>query len=470
MLRSCVSCSAFLVLHLVVGKAFAYDLLTTNVNMRDVPAGTVGLGAGMRVGNTPYKGARNVSSILDDDDVDLIPLYLYEGKWLFFHGTTAGLHLFDNGWLKVDALAAYRFDRLQPDAGDYFAGLQEREQTVDGGLAVTVSGDWGEASATWVHDLMSRYNGYERDLTYSYPWSSGRLSLSPFASYVYQDRDLVDYYYGVSASEALPDRPAYQAGSAGFWRTGLNASYQLSRRIVLFSNVAFERLDSEVRNSPLVNEKQRSAAVLGFAYWFGNALNDSSKQNGSERLGEWSWRLNAGYAADATFNKVHRGYLKRNQDAHTYISGLTLGKLLSDGKYIDYWGRLSLNRHFENGYQSDFWEYDAYVMAMTTLHSPWSHQEVLRYGFGFGFSYASAVPVIEKIEQEKRDRPDAHFLNYMEAQLDVPFRVLFGDRASKNCYTGITLVHRSGIFAHSDILSNVAGGSDMITAHVECKR
>jgi outer membrane scaffolding protein for murein synthesis (MipA/OmpV family) len=405
-----------------VGKAFAYDRQTTNVKIRDVPAGTVGLGAGVRAGNTPYKGVRSVSSLLNDNEYDLIPLYLYEGKWLFFHGTTAGLHLFDNGWLKVDALAAYRFDRLETDADPYFAGLQERKQTVDAGLSMTLSGDWGEASATWVHDLQGRHNGYEQDLTYSYPWSVDRLSLSPFVSYVYQNRDLVDYYYGVSASEALPDRPAYQAGAASFWRTGINVSYQLSQRITLFSNFSFEPLDSEVRKSPLVNEKQLYAAVLGFSYWFGNALNDSSKQNGSERIAEWSWRLNAGYAADATVHKVHRGFLKRNQDAHTYIGGLTLGKLLSDGKYIDYWGRLSLNRRFENGYQSDFWEYDAYVMAMTALHSPWSHQEVLRYGFGFGLSYASSVPIIEKISQERRGRNDAHFLNYLEAQLDVPFR------------------------------------------------
>jgi len=31
-------------------------------------------------------------------------------------------------------------------------------------------------------------------------------------------------------------------------------------------------------------------------------------------------------------------------------------------------------------------------------------------------------------------------------------------------------VHRSGIFATSDILGNVSGGSDVLSMHIECKR
>lgn len=68
-----------------------------------------------------------------------------------------------------------------------------------------------------------------------------------------------------------------------------------------------------------------------------------------------------------------------------------------------------------------------------------------------------------------RDDNTSHFLNCLEAQIDFPMRNLFGERASKDCYVGFTLVHRSGIFGTSDFLGNVDGGSDVLTGHLECK-
>ena len=469
MLKKTAYCSLYVILLFWVGVSAAGGLAPVTIINSYAPPGTVSLGAVLRGGDSPYKGVDSVSSLLNENQLDLIPLYLYEGKWFFTRGTSAGVHLFRNNAFTIDALIDYRFDRLEVDSNDYFTGLKNRRQTVDGGLSAALQSDWGVVSATVVNDLMGHHNGYEWDLSYRYPWRSGRLSITPFVSYIYQDRDLVDYYFGVGASEALPDRPAYTPGSADFWRAGIGVSYQLTQHLMAFSNIAFEQVDRKVYDSPLVDERQLGAAVVGFAYLFGNALDDSSKQD-SERQGEWSWRVNTGYQAEGPFHRTHRGNLQRSQDTHAYMAGLTLGKLLTDGKYVDYWGRVSMNRRLENGYQSDFWEYNAYVMAMTQLHSSKTQRELFRYGLGFGFSYASSVPGVEQIKQQRRDRQTARFLNYLEAQFDVPLNVIFGDSASKNCYTGVTLIHRSGIFADSDLLGNVSGGSDMVTFHVECKR
>lgn len=452
-----------------VSVCAASDLRSTKISNSYAPPGIVSLGAVVRGGGSPYKGVDNVSSLLNDNRIDLIPLYLYEGQWFFTRGTSAGVHLFRSDTLAIDAVVDYRFDRLEVDSNNYFDGLKNRRQTVDGGLSVSLKSDWGVVSATAINDLMGRHNGYELDLSYRYPWRSGRLVLSPFVSYIYQDRDLINYYYGVSANEAAPDRPVYRTGSADFWCAGIGVSYQLSPRLMAFSKIAIEQVDRKVQRSPLVDEKQLGAAAVGFAYLFGNALDDSSKRNPA-RESEWSWRLNTGYQAEGPFHRTHRGYLQRSQDAHAYMAGLTLGKLLTDGKYVDYWGRVSMNRRLENGHQSDFWEYNAYVMAMTQLHSPKTNRELFRYGLGFGFSYASSVPTVEQLKQRRRGRETSRFLNYLEAQFDVPLNLVFGDSASKGCYTGVTLTHRSGIFAGSDILGNVSGGSDMVTFHVECKR
>ena len=442
--------------------------LVTQTPFVDSPPGTVGLGFGLRGGDTPYRDIDNVASMNNDNSTDLVPLYLYNGKWFFFHGTSAGVHLLDQGAVSVDAVASYRFDRLETDASPFYAGMEDREQTVDGGLSISLEQSWGTVNLTALTDLLSRHNGEEVSISYLLGMQAGKLKFTPYASYHYQSADLLDYYYGVDADEATASRPAYSADADDFWRIGLNSSYQLTRGWHLHANIAYETVPDSVRASPLTDRDELWTGFVGASYQFGNVF-DSSDEPWSLGTG-WSWRINAGYTAEETFHKVHRGNLSPSDDVDTYLVGLTLGKLLSDGDKVDFWGRVSLNRRLQNGLQPDFFEYVAYVMAMGTGYAPWSDRELFRYGFGFGFSYADRIPMVEQIKQAKRDGNTAHFLNYLEAQVDFPLRNLFGEGASKDCYVGLTLVHRSGIFGTSDILGNVSGGSDVLTGHLECKR
>ena len=451
-----------------LGSADAASLLT-QTPIFDAPPGTVGLGFGMRGGDSPYFDVKDISSTNNDNQRDLVPLYLYEGKYLFFHGTSAGAHLFRNQYFAVDLIAQYRFDRLQTEASDFYAGMQDRLQTLDAGLSLSLFNQpWGRLSATAVTDTLDRHQGEEIDLTYSYDFKPGRWTLSPYASYVYQSQDLTNYYFGVSPDEVTPGRPRYTADSAKFWRMGLNTSYRLTPRWHLYLNLGYEEIPDTISESPLVDKTHLSSAFIGASYFFGNVHSGSDVT--PFRKGEWSWRINAGYTAEETFHKVHRGFFQRSRDVHTYLAGFTLGKLLQDGPKVDYWGRLSINRRLENDNQDNFNEYVAYVMAMGSGYSPWSQRELFRYGFGFGFSYAESVPIIEQVKQERRGANTAHFLNYLEAQIDFPTSLLFGDLGSDNCYAGLTIVHRSGIFATSDILGNVGGGSDVMTVHLECKQ
>jgi outer membrane scaffolding protein for murein synthesis (MipA/OmpV family) len=442
--------------------------LVTQTPIVDAEPGTVGLGFGLRFGDSPYKGIENVASINNDNNSDLVPLYLYNGKRLFFFGTSAGIHLVDRPGFSIDAVANYRFDRLEADADPFFQGMEDREQTVDGGLSVSLERPWGTLNATAVTDLLSRHNGQEYSLSYSRGFRAGNLQLMPYASYIYQSADLLDYYYGVGPDEANASRPEYTAGADDFWRLGLNTSYRLTPGWHLYANLAFENVPDSVRDSPLTDKDQLLSGFVGASYQFGNVFDSEDE---AVALGKgWSWRLNAGYTAEETFHKVHRGSIRPSDDVDTYLAGLTIGKLLQDGEKIDFWGRVSLNRRFENDLQDDFFEYVAYVMAMGTGYSPWNDRELFRYGFGFGFSYADRVPMVEQIKQARSGGDTSHFLSYLEAQVDFPMRNLFGEAASKDCYVGLTLVHRSGIFGTSDILGNVSGGSDVLTGHVECRR
>ncbi|MFU8817553.1 MAG: MipA/OmpV family protein [Pseudomonadales bacterium] len=428
--------------------------------------GSIGAGFSIRHGNDIY---RNVSDIASNESglrSDLLPLFLYEGKRVFARGALAGVHLQQRPGVAVDLVARYRFDRLEPSRDPFFAGMQERRQTLDGGLSLAVSGRLGEVSLLALTDLLGRHRGEEFDLSYRYPAGTDDWQLSPYVSLLYQSADLTDYYYGVRANEAAPGRPAYQADAAAFWRYGLDASYRLSRGWHAHGGVSVEQVPDTVRDSPLTEEAWRLRAYGGVRYYF-PSVSDSTAID-PEREAVWSWRVNAGYTAEADFWMILGGALRGSEDVDTNLAGFTIGRLLDERGAVEYWGRFSINRRFERGNQDDFFEFVGYGMALARFHSPWSQREWFRYGIGFGVSYGEQVPWIEKVKQRRRERPTSRTLIYLEGQLDFPLRNLFGAGALQHCYAGLSLVHRSGAFGTADLLGNVAGGSNVVTGHLEC--
>ncbi len=429
------------------------------------PKGTTALGGGLRLGSDLYRG--------DDTgefrQFDLVPLYLYNGKYAFFRGTSGGIHLVGTETVEVNLLGRYRFNQLDPDRNVYYEGLQKRRQTLDGGIEARLRGRWGILNANYLVDTLGRHDGQSAEISYRYRFDLGRFSLSPFVSWAWNDADLTNYYFGVSDAEARPDRPAYEPGESDWVSFGMNTTWWVSDQVQFFANVGFGGVDSVVANSPLAENDNTSAFFAGGTYVFGN-VREPERFIGSDRAREWSWRVNYGYQADGNIvGEIDHGDFSKSSLAETNIAGITVGKLLSDGPRVDFTGKFAVFRHMEDDEDNgSFWSYTLYVMATGTGYSPWSNQELFRYGFGFGMSYAEEVPIAEQRKQAIRESNTSRFLNYLELQLDFPLRRLFKARSMQNCYAGLTVVHRSGIFGTSDLLGDVAGGSDWITAHLEC--
>ena len=238
---------------------------------------------------------------------------------------------------------------------------------------------------------------------------------------------------------------------------------------MFFGNVAFGGADAAVVDSPLVEEDSFSSVFVGGTYLFGNARKPDYIMD-EERFGEWSWRVNYGYQADGNIvSEIDQGDFSKSSVADTNIAGLTFSKLLSQGDRVDFLGRVALFRHYEEDEgNGNFTSYAAYIMAMGKGYSPWSKQEMFRWGFGFGMSYAETVPIAEQRKQAAKGDNTAHFLNYLEMTVDFPLRRVTKTRWLQRCYAGLSIVHRSGIFGTSDLLGDVSGGSDWITAHLEC--
>ena len=140
------------------------------------PEGTAALGGGLRFGQSPYLA----SDSEDERKLDLVPLYLYNGKYLFARGTSGGVHLFKNDALEFNLYTRYRFQRLDPESHTFYAGLEKREQSLDAGFELTLRRKWGEVSLDWVTDTLDRHNGDEARFSYRYRIDSGPFQFSPY--------------------------------------------------------------------------------------------------------------------------------------------------------------------------------------------------------------------------------------------------------------------------------------------------
>lgn len=433
----------------------------------NAPEGTVAIGGGIRGGQSPYFESDNE----DLRDKDLVPLYLYQGRYLFFRGAVGGVHFFRNDTYEVNLYAKYRFQKLDPDRNVFYEGLEERKQTLEAGLQVRMSKQWGDLNLHWVTDTLNRHGGQEVQLGYRYHFEAGPWSISPFAAVTWQDDNLTNYYFGVSEEEAVPGRPAYLPGESQWFSFGLNTAWHATDRIMLFGNVGFGGTGSDVINSPLVEDAGFSTLFVGGTYVFGNARRPEYIMD-KERQGEWSWRVNYGYQADGNIvSEIDQGDFSRSTVADTNIAGLTLSRLLTAGDRVDLLGNFALFRHFEEDEgNGNFFSYALYVVARAKGYSPWSKEEIFRWSLGFGMSYADTVPIAEQRKQTGQGSSGntSHFLNYMEMALDFPLRRISKANWLQNCYAGLSIVHRSGIFGTSDLLGDVAGGADWLGVHLEC--
>jgi len=452
---------------LMIAASNSYSQEVAEIPLNNAPPGTTALGGGLRLGQSPYFAVDND----DQREFDLIPLYLYEGKYLFARGTAGGIRLIRNDSFEFNLYARYRFQQLDPDRNVFYEGIEKRRQTLDAGIEMGLNKDWGEVKLSWVTDTLDRHNGQEVQVSYRYRFEAGPWSFSPFISWAWQSANLSNYYFGVSEAEARPDRPAYMPGETQRLGLGMNTSWHVSNRIVFFGNFVVGGAGDKIADSPLVEEEGFSSVFFGGTYMFGNVLKPEYIMD-EERHGEWSWRVNYGYQADGNIvSEIDQGDFSRSTVADTNIAGLTFSKLLSNTDRVDFVGRLAIFRHFEEDEgNGNFSSYAAYVSAVGKGYSPWSKEEWFRWSLGFGMSYADTVPIAEQRKQAASNDNTAHFLNYMEMTVDFPLWRISKASWLQRCYAGLTIVHRSGIFGTSDILGDVSGGADWLTAHLECTR
>ena len=89
-------------------------------------------------------------------------------------------------------------------------------------------------------------------LSRSIPW--GTVVFVPQLAWNWLGSNMSNHDFGVPAAAATPSRPAYDLGSTSSFEAGLGVFVELSEDWRIILNVAAERLEDDVRRSPIVDD------------------------------------------------------------------------------------------------------------------------------------------------------------------------------------------------------------------------
>lgn len=218
------------------------------------------IGAGAILKGQPYKG---ISSRLYP-----VPLFGYDGPRLYMYGVSGGYRLIKGPMWSLGPVFRPRFTGYQADDSAALRGMDDRDWTLDLGAAWSWRTDYGLISAGWVTDVFGRHKGHELEFSYTIMFPLAGFDIIPSAAVQYQSSDLVDYYYGVDPDEARPGRPAYEAGGAWNPYLRLAVRRKLNERWSLLLGGQLDWFDSEIKDSPIVDDSRDFMLLGGLLYSF----------------------------------------------------------------------------------------------------------------------------------------------------------------------------------------------------------
>ncbi|MGJ5666019.1 MipA/OmpV family protein [Morganella morganii] len=211
----------------------------------------------------PYKGLGS--------DLTVVPVFNYNGDVFFVRGAMVGLYLWDT---PVDTLAIninYSPLHFKPrDSNDEkLKCLNNRRSTAMAGITYNYNAPWGILRTSVSADILNKNNGVIADASYSYMFSMNELTLTPGIGIGWKDKRFNNYYYGVSVNEAQKSGlENYDVGSGISPFIEFSASYNIYNNWNLFITGRYSKIDSDIRNSPMVDKSYSGFAFTGIIYSF----------------------------------------------------------------------------------------------------------------------------------------------------------------------------------------------------------
>ncbi len=224
------------------------------------------VGAAAYTSSNPYTG--------ETEDSYFSPSIKYNGEKFFVNGANASLGYSIAKWgnLSAGVIAGMNLSFLakEEDFRDnaLLNGLNERDNTVDGGFYVNHTTDLGRFNVTVLTDLAGKHDGQSVGASYTMDFTAGDWSINPTVGVQWLSNNIVNHNFGVDATEATAFRSAYDAGPAVNWNAGIRGRYDITENWDLNLAAGVTRLDSSITNSSIIDDDYVSYGSISVGYSF----------------------------------------------------------------------------------------------------------------------------------------------------------------------------------------------------------
>ncbi|WP_251358171.1 MipA/OmpV family protein [Kangiella sp. TOML190] len=156
----------------------------------------------------------------------------------------------------------------EEDDSSLFEGMEDRDFSFGPGIVLGYkTGPW-DFEFNSAFDALNNSEGMELMAKASYKFHLGSFSLKPMVALDYFDEDYMDYYYGVKASEATLARPQFSADSSLNKVLGITLTTNEFFGGVTSLSVQNIWYDSDIEDSPLVDDDSNVRVLLSFTRFF----------------------------------------------------------------------------------------------------------------------------------------------------------------------------------------------------------
>lgn len=230
------------------------------------PSSTWALGVGVISKQQPYTDI--------DRDNQVFPLLQYENKYVQIFGPQIGfklpgLDIGESQRLNFSIVGKYDGSGYEAKDARILRGMDERKGGIWVGAEVEWKNELADVKAAWLTDASSHSKGQKFSLGVEKTWHFGEhMMLTPRVEASWHDKKYIDYYYGVTDSEARADRLAYTGKAGTSAEVGVRGIYMFDQTHSLFMDVSVSSLPKEIKDSPLVDSSTENRILLGYIYRF----------------------------------------------------------------------------------------------------------------------------------------------------------------------------------------------------------
>jgi outer membrane protein len=232
--------------------------------IRDHDLNDYALGLMVSGEQNPYAGAKNSS--LAYPYLTSFRDSVFTDTWLIIRDGDIGMRwVSENGW-ELGGVGRVQTLGLGSSETDELLGIADRKWTLEAGPTIGWRGWPVHMHLKAYAEISDRHDGLTSELTFSYPLEWSRGYLVPSVGLVHLNKDYADYYYSVTSAESTLVRPAFAAEASTNLALKLRWGYALNEKWLLSGAIGVEQLDSNITDSPIVNDDEIWSARVGLAY------------------------------------------------------------------------------------------------------------------------------------------------------------------------------------------------------------